>query len=112
MASEAHESAVAKDLMLHGASVKKNSIMPAKVKRSAEPRKMYCKATQRNVIGRGLVVSNKPNFAAVFFLLVSTKAATAIATMERNRPVPILCRCVIPISVLVTFLANGTMMWL
>ncbi|KAI4336040.1 hypothetical protein L6164_014616 [Bauhinia variegata] len=112
MASDAQERAVANDLMLNGASVKKNSIMPANVKRSAEPRNKYCKATHRNVMGRGFVESNKPSSMATFFRLISTKAATAIATIERNSPIPIRCKWVIPISVLVAFLANGTIIWL
>ena len=112
MASEAQERAVAKDLMLVGDSVKKNSISPAKVKRSADPRNKYCRATQRNVIGRGSEECTSPDSAATLFRFISTKAATTMATMERISPVPIRCRWVIPISVLVVLLVNGMMIWL
>ena len=44
--SEAHERDVARDLRPTGASVKKNSIMPARVKRSADPRNKYCNDTR------------------------------------------------------------------
>lgn len=112
MASDAQERAVAIDLMLLGASVKKNSISPAKVKRSADPRNRYCSANQRNVIPRGSEEFISPDSAATLFRFISTRAAAAMATIERNSPVPILCRWVIPISVLVTLLANGMMIWL
>lgn len=92
MAREAHDREVAKDLMLFGASVKKNSIIPANVKTSADPRNKYCNAIQRNVMGRGSVEFSNPESAATLFRFVSTSAATAIATTERASPVPILCR--------------------
>ncbi|KAJ7956339.1 hypothetical protein O6P43_022799 [Quillaja saponaria] len=92
MASDAQDKAVAKYLMLDGASVKNNSNMPAKVKRSAEPRNKYCIATHKKVIGRGSAESNIWDSAATFLRLISTVAATAIATMERTNPVPIRCR--------------------
>jgi len=92
MASEAHDRDVAKDLMLFGASVKKNSIMPANVKRSADPRNKYCNAIQRNVMGRGFVEFTNPELAATLFRFISTRAATTIATTDRTSPVPILCK--------------------
>lgn len=92
MAKEAKERDVAKDLMLAGASVKKNSNNPAKVKRSADPRNKYCKAIQKNVMGNGLLESRSPESVATFFRLISTTAATAIATMERAKPIPIRCK--------------------
>lgn len=109
MAKEAKERDVAKDLMLVGASVKKNSNNPAKVKRSADPRNRYCNAIQKNVMGNGLAESRRPESVATLFRLISTRAATAIAIMESTRPIPILCKCVMPISDLVTFRANGMM---
>uniref|UniRef100_A0A3Q7FQN9 Uncharacterized protein n=1 Tax=Solanum lycopersicum TaxID=4081 RepID=A0A3Q7FQN9_SOLLC len=87
MASDAQESAVVNDLMLKGASVKKNSIRPAKLKRSADPRNRYCNATQRNVIGSGSVEFINPDCSATLFRFISTRAATAIATTDRNSPV-------------------------
>lgn len=92
MASEAHERDVAKDLILNGASVKKNSIMPAKVNRSADPRNKYCKATQTKVMGRGSEELTRPELTATLFRLISTRAATAMATIESISPVPIRCR--------------------
>ncbi|WOH08490.1 hypothetical protein DCAR_0727931 [Daucus carota subsp. sativus] len=44
--SEAHKRDVARDLRPTGASVKKNSIMPARVKRSADLRNKYCNDTR------------------------------------------------------------------
>lgn len=108
MAKEAHEREVAKDLMLVGASVKKNSNNPANVKRSAEPRNKYWKAIQNNVMGKGLSESTKPDLKATLFRLTSTRAATAMATMDRNKPIPILCKWEIPISDFVNFLAKGS----
>lgn len=91
MAKDAQEREVAKDLILVGASVKKNSNNPAKLKRSAEPRNKYCNAIQKNVMGSGLVGSFKsPDSVATLFLFISTKAATAIATVDRTNPIPIL----------------------
>ncbi|KAG5618220.1 hypothetical protein H5410_018044 [Solanum commersonii] len=87
MASDAQESAVVNDLMLKGASVKKNSIRPAKLKRSADPRNRYCNATQRNVIGSGSVEFINPDCSATPFRFISTRAATAMATTDRNSPV-------------------------
>lgn len=92
MAKEAQEREVAKDLMLVGASVKKNSISPANVKRSADPKNKYWKAIQKNVMGNGSFESSSPEFVATLFRLISTSAATPIAITERTKPMPILCR--------------------
>lgn len=97
--------------MLAGASVKKNSNKPAKVNRSADPRNRYCKAIQKNVIGSGPAESSRPDSVATRFRLTSTKAAIAMAIMERTSPVPIRWRCEIPISDLVIFRAEGMMKW-
>lgn len=83
---------MANDLMLKGASVKKNSIIPANVNKSADPRNKYCNDIQRNVIGNGSVESISPDSIATFFLFISTKAATAMAMIERTSPVPIRCK--------------------
>lgn len=92
--------------------MKKNSSNPAKVNRSAEPRNKYWNAIQKNVMGNGVATESIiPESVATRFLLISTRAATAMAIMESTNPVPILCRWVIPISDLVTFLAKGMMMW-
>ena len=90
---------------------KKNSINPAKVKRSADPRNKYWKAIQKNVMGSCPVESISPELEATRFRLTSTRAAAAMATMEKTRLIPIRCRWEIPITVLVTFLANGIMKW-
>lgn len=97
--------------MLAGASVKKNSSKPAKVNRSAEPKNKNCKAIQKNVMGKGPVESIRPDPIATRFRLISTRAAIAMAMMERTNPVPIRWRCEIPISDLVIFRAEGIMKW-
>ncbi|KAJ8547862.1 hypothetical protein K7X08_021098 [Anisodus acutangulus] len=89
MAKEAHERDVANDLILTGASEKQNSSSPARTKRSADPRNKYWKAIQKKVKGNGLAESTSPESVATLLRLISTRAATAIATMERNRPIPI-----------------------
>lgn len=92
MAKEAHEKDVARDLMLEGASVKKNSSNPAKVKRSADPRNKYWKAIQKKVMGNGCSDSSKPELVATLFRFISTRAAVAMAIIERTKPTPIRWR--------------------
>lgn len=92
MANEAQERAVAKDLILLGASEKKNSSSPASVNRSADPRNRYWNAIQKNVMGSGSLESNNPEVAATFLRLTSTRAATAMAITERSSPIPMRCR--------------------
>lgn len=92
MAKEAQERDVAKDLMLVGASVKKNSNNPAKVKRSAEPRNKNWRAIQKNVMGNGCSESSKPELVATLFRFTSTRAAIAMAIIERTKPIPIRWR--------------------
>lgn len=111
MAKDAQDRDVARDLMLAGASVKKNSNNPAKVKRSADPRNKYWKAIQKNVMGNGCSESSKPESVATLFRFISTRAATAMAIIERTKPIPIRWRWVIPISDFVAFRANGMMRW-
>lgn len=79
--------------MLIGASVKKNSINPANVKRSAEPKNKYWKAIQKNEMGNGLLgESMSPELEATRLRLISTRAATAIAIIDKTNPNPILWR--------------------
>ena len=92
MAKEAKEREVAKDLMLAGASVKKNSNKPARVKRSAEPRNKYWKAIQKNVMGNGFSESSIPELLATLFRFISTRAAITMAIIESTRPIPIRWR--------------------
>uniref|UniRef100_A0A7C9CFE1 Uncharacterized protein n=1 Tax=Opuntia streptacantha TaxID=393608 RepID=A0A7C9CFE1_OPUST len=97
--------------MLEGASVKKNSSIPARVNRSADPNNAYWMAIQKKVMGNGALESSMSCSVATCFLLTSTRAAAAMATMERTSPVPILCRWEMPVSLFVNFRANGMMTW-
>lgn len=92
MARDAHDRDDANDRILNGASVKKNSSIPAKVKRSADPRNKYWSAIQKKVIGKGLVESSSPELVATCLRLISTNAATAMAITERTRPIPMRWR--------------------
>lgn len=52
-------------------------------------------------------VSNGPIFLLILSLFDSTMAAIAIARMDRNIPIPILCITLIPFSSLVIILVRG-----
>lgn len=92
--------------------MKKNSISPANVKRSADPRSKYWNAIHKKVIGRGSSLeSSSLDSVATLMRLISTIAAIAMAMMDKTRPVPMRWRCVIPVSDRVTLRANGTMVW-
>lgn len=111
MAKDAKDSDVASDLTLAGAWLKKNSSSPANVKRSAEPKNKYCKAIQKKDMGNGFGESIRPDSVATRLRLISTWAATAMAMIDSRSPTPMRCKCDIPISVLVTLLAKGMMIW-
>lgn len=72
--------------------MKKNSSSLAKVKRSADPTKRYWSAIQKKVTGNVVAELSNPDSAATLLRLVSTNAATAMAMMERTRPIPMRWR--------------------
>jgi len=102
-------SAVALLRMLSGDCSNRNSKCPTDMKISATPWRKYWGTNQNTLIGIMAFGSSKRlNLAAADFLFISIRAATTVAMMLMTKPIPILCRLVIPEGFPVNLRAKGT----